>query len=63
VAENRKLAQVAANKPVWTRDHGYEKYPRLRERLTHKGDEISGGEKQMLAVARAGAGREGAAAR
>jgi len=53
VAENLKIAQVTARKPGWTLDHVYEKFPRLRERLTHKGDEISGGEKQMLAIARA----------
>ena len=53
VAENLKLAQVTARKPGWKLDHVYEKFPRLRERLTHKGDEISGGEKQMLAIARA----------
>ena len=53
VAENLKLAQVTARKPGWSLDHVYEKFPRLRERLTNKGDEISGGEKQMLAIARA----------
>lgn len=53
VAENLKLAQVTARKPGWTLDHVYEKFPRLRERLANKGDEISGGEKQMLAIARA----------
>jgi branched-chain amino acid transport system ATP-binding protein len=53
VAENLKIAQVTARKPGCTLDHVYEKFPRLRERLTHKGDEISGGEKQMLAIARA----------
>lgn len=53
VAENLKLAQVTAQKPGWTLGHVYQKFPRLRERLTHKGDEISGGEKQMLAIARA----------
>ncbi|MBV8073857.1 MAG: ATP-binding cassette domain-containing protein [Candidatus Eremiobacteraeota bacterium] len=53
VAENLKLAQVTARRPGWTLDHVYEKFPRLRERLTHRGDEISGGEKQMLAIARA----------
>ncbi len=53
VAENLKLAQVTARKPGWTLDRVYEKFPRLRERLTNKGDEISGGEKQMLAIARA----------
>ena len=53
VAENLRLAQVTARRPGWTLDHVYEKFPRLRERLSHKGDEISGGEKQMLAIARA----------
>ncbi len=53
VAENLKLAQVTARTPGWSLDHVYEKFPRLRERLNNKGDEISGGEKQMLAIARA----------
>lgn len=52
VAENLRLAQVTAKRPGWTLDRVYEKFPRLRERLSHKGDEISGGEKQMLAIAR-----------
>jgi branched-chain amino acid transport system ATP-binding protein len=52
VAENLKIAQVTATKPGWTLDHVYEKFPRLKERLANKGDEISGGEKQMLAIAR-----------
>ena len=53
VAENLKLAQVTARKPGWTLEHVYEKFPRLRERLGNRGDQISGGEKQMLAIARA----------
>jgi len=53
VADNLKLAQVTAHKPGWSLDHVYEKFPRLRDRLKNKGDEISGGEKQMLAIARA----------
>jgi branched-chain amino acid transport system ATP-binding protein len=53
VAENLKLATVTARKPGWSLDRIYEKFPRLRERATNKGDEISGGEKQMLAIARA----------
>jgi branched-chain amino acid transport system ATP-binding protein len=53
VAENLRLAIVTARKPGWSLDAVYEKFPRLRERLKHKGDEISGGEKQMLAIARA----------
>ncbi|MBV9438543.1 MAG: ABC transporter ATP-binding protein [Candidatus Eremiobacteraeota bacterium] len=53
VAENLKLAQVTARKPGCSLEHVYEKFPRLRERLANRGDEISGGEKQMLAIARA----------
>ena len=53
VAENLRLAQVTAKRPGWPLERIYEKFPRLRERLSHKGDEISGGEKQMLAIARA----------
>jgi len=53
VAENLKLAQVTARRAGWTLDHVYQKFPRLRERLHNKGDQISGGEKQMLAIARA----------
>lgn len=53
VFDNLRLAQVTARRPGWTLDAVYEKFPRLRERLTNRGDEISGGEKQMLAIARA----------
>jgi branched-chain amino acid transport system ATP-binding protein len=52
VAENLRLAMITARKPGWSLERVYEKFPRLRERLKHKGDEISGGEKQMLAIAR-----------
>ncbi len=53
VAENLKLAQVTAVRPGWSLDDVYARFPRLQERATNKGDEISGGEKQMLAIARA----------
>jgi branched-chain amino acid transport system ATP-binding protein len=53
VAENLRIAQIAARKPGWSLERVYERFPRLRERLANKGDEISGGEKQMLAIARA----------
>jgi branched-chain amino acid transport system ATP-binding protein len=53
VAENLRIAQITARKPGWSLDRVYERFPRLRERLANKGDEISGGEKQMLAIARA----------
>jgi len=53
VAENLRLAQITARRPGWTLERVYERFPRLRDRLANKGDEISGGEKQMLAIARA----------
>jgi branched-chain amino acid transport system ATP-binding protein len=53
VFENLKLAQVTARKPGWSLEHVYDRFPRLKERAKNKGDEISGGEKQMLAIARA----------
>jgi branched-chain amino acid transport system ATP-binding protein len=53
VAENLRIAQVTARKPGWSLERVYERFPRLKERLANKGDEISGGEKQMLAIARA----------
>jgi branched-chain amino acid transport system ATP-binding protein len=53
VYENLKLAQVTARKAGWSLGDVYARFPRLRERAKNKGDEISGGEKQMLAIARA----------
>lgn len=53
VAENLRLAMVGTKRPGWPLERIYEKFPRLRERLANKGDQISGGEKQMLAIARA----------
>ena len=53
VYENIKIAQVTAQRQGWTLDDVYAHFPRLKERAKNKGDEISGGEKQMLAIARA----------
>ncbi len=53
VYENLRLAQVTARAPGWSVAEVYSHFPRLRERAKNKGDEISGGEKQMLATARA----------
>jgi branched-chain amino acid transport system ATP-binding protein len=53
VADNLRIAQITARRPGWSLERVYERFPRLRERLANKGDEISGGEKQMLAIARA----------
>ncbi|AVR88724.1 ABC transporter ATP-binding protein [Thauera aromatica] len=37
----------------WTLERLYALFPRLRERAGHMGNELSGGEQQMLAIARA----------
>jgi branched-chain amino acid transport system ATP-binding protein len=50
VEEN--LTAVARPGP-WTVSRAYELFPRLRERRSNLGNQLSGGEQQMLAVARA----------
>src|SRR5258706_6436172 len=37
----------------WTVERGYELFPRLQERKRNGGAQLSGGEQQMLAIARA----------
>lgn len=52
VEENLKLAQIAP--PIgWSLERVYELFPRLGERRTQEGTTLSGGEQQMLAIARA----------
>ena len=52
VEENLQLAQIA--EPIgWSLDRIYEHFPRLAERRKQEGTTLSGGEQQMLAVARA----------
>jgi branched-chain amino acid transport system ATP-binding protein len=55
VEENLAIAERAPEgaTPVWTRDRVLDLFPRLSERLTNRGDQLSGGEQQMLAIARA----------
>ncbi len=52
VEENLKLAQIAEPKG-WDLEKIYEHFPRLAERRDQEGITLSGGEQQMLAVARA----------
>ncbi|PLX38771.1 MAG: ABC transporter ATP-binding protein [Hyphomicrobiales bacterium] len=52
VEENLKLAQIA-EPHGWTFDRIYESFPRLGERRKQEAITMSGGEQQMLAVARA----------
>ena len=52
VEENLKLAQIAP--PIgWSIDRLYDLFPRLGERKNQEGTTLSGGEQQMLAIARA----------
>ncbi|WP_333828817.1 ABC transporter ATP-binding protein [Pararhodobacter sp.] len=39
--------------PAWTIERVYETFPRLAERRRNGGDQLSGGEQQMLAISRA----------
>jgi branched-chain amino acid transport system ATP-binding protein len=52
VEENLELAALSAPRP-WSLARIYEIFPRLAERRKHRGHQISGGEQQMVAIARA----------
>ena len=52
VEENLRLAALSAEK-AWSLDRVYEFFPRLKERRRSGGRQLSGGEQQMLAIARA----------
>ena len=49
--ENLSIAQRKSSR--WQIDNVLERFPSLRERLGNKGRQLSGGEQQMLAIARA----------
>ncbi|MCC4242146.1 branched-chain amino acid ABC transporter ATP-binding protein/permease [Thalassospira povalilytica] len=58
VEENLALGRLArdtdgSNGTVWTLEKIYEIFPRLKERRSSHADYLSGGEQQMLAIARA----------
>src|SRR5207253_7753707 len=55
VEENLTVAEQhgARADARWTLERVYELFPRLAERRTHMGNQISGGEQQMLAIGRA----------
>lgn len=52
VEENLVLASLSA-KEKWPLERIYDTFPRLKERRTSRGTDLSGGEQQMLAIARA----------
>jgi branched-chain amino acid transport system ATP-binding protein len=54
VEENLTVAQKARSGPSrWTLERVYDLFPRLAERKHHRGNQISGGEQQMLSIGRA----------
>lgn len=52
VEENLRLA-TRGRVGAWTLDRVYELFPRLAERRRNRGDRLSGGEQEMLAIGRA----------
>ncbi|MGQ2980347.1 MAG: ABC transporter ATP-binding protein, partial [Polaromonas sp.] len=55
VVENLKMAARAGTRGQrdWTYERVLETFPRLQERLGHGGQQLSGGEQQMLTIGRA----------
>jgi branched-chain amino acid transport system ATP-binding protein len=49
----RENLEVAARPGVWTVETVFELFPRLSERVGNMGNQLSGGEQQMLAIGRA----------
>jgi branched-chain amino acid transport system ATP-binding protein len=53
VRENLVATAVARDGGTWTLERVYDLFPRLSERASSMGNQLSGGEQQMLAVGRA----------
>lgn len=55
VPENLRLAARPGvdGKRLWTEERVLDTFPRLKERLGNRGDQLSGGEQQMLSIGRA----------
>jgi branched-chain amino acid transport system ATP-binding protein len=49
----REHLAMAARPGRWTQERALELFPQVRERLDHLGSQLSGGEQQMVAIARA----------
>ena len=49
----RENIEIAARPGRWTLDAAFELFPSIAERQTNMGSQLSGGEQQMLAIARA----------
>jgi branched-chain amino acid transport system ATP-binding protein len=53
VTEHLTMLKPASARHGWTVARAFETFPRLAERRRHRASQLSGGERQMLAVARA----------
>jgi len=53
VDEHLRMLASRTGSKRWTAERAYELFPRLRERKRNGGAQLSGGEQQMLAIARA----------
>ena len=53
LSAQENLSIAARKNSRWQMAMVLERFPKLKERLHHKGRELSGGEQQMLAIARA----------
>jgi branched-chain amino acid transport system ATP-binding protein len=53
VRENLLVAAKRTGRQGWNLERVFSLFPRLKERLAHPGNKLSGGEQQMLAVGRA----------
>jgi branched-chain amino acid transport system ATP-binding protein len=49
----RENLDVGLRAGPWTKERVFELFPRLQERLDNKGNQLSGGEQQMLSISRA----------
>jgi branched-chain amino acid transport system ATP-binding protein len=49
----RENLEIAARPGHWTQARVFEMFPNLKERLSNMGNQLSGGEQQMLSIARA----------
>jgi branched-chain amino acid transport system ATP-binding protein len=53
VEENLRIACRHSRKGQWDTDEVYRLFPRLAERMKQRGDQLSGGEQEMLSIGRA----------
>lgn len=53
IEENLQLAARGSRSGRWNPEEVYQLFPRLRERKRNRGDQLSGGEQEMLSIGRA----------